>query len=369
MVASDVPAFGRQQGKLAALLDSARRCPLQVRDQSKLARSPPLRIVLDRPVAKSKEVGNLLMIYAAMRGIATHNGDTALPTLMAEVVRRARGGERKFEEQRCGNAALHMLMNEGPFCCDKNPQHKVRERAFGRFDAKLAHVRGGVHSVALYGYLQSWKYWCHVADDLRAELRSLFLLCLDADAQFSRLAAKSARTGTIASLRAPYRVGVHLRLGDYLTAGKGRFKAVVQGYRSFLRSAFAWFERAHPGATFVVLCGRHKGCAVKGSCDHEHDAAGGEDMCQGLLPPSNRDTAIYSEGLTEGEDMALLLSCNGAIVTAGSYGWWGGFLTGGDVVAFGEPYSGDLLQKWSRDDFFPPEWVLFDAHGNRVGRN
>ena len=111
----------------------------------------------------------------------------------------------------------------------------------------------------------------------------------------------------------------------------------------------------------------HECFAVKDSCDHEHDEAGGDDMCTDLLPAGNRADAVYSDGLTEGEDMGLLLSCDGAIVTAGSYGWWGGFLTGGDVVAFGTPYSGKLLDHWNKDDFFPPGWVLFDGDGHQMG--
>ena len=105
---------------------------------------------------------------------------------------------------------------------------------------------------------------------------------------------------------------------------------------------------------------------MKGTCDHERDEQGGEDMCTGLLPEEHRGRAVLSEGLGAGEDMALMLSCDGAIVTAGSYGWWGGFLTGGDVVAYGEPYSGGLLRKWSQNDFFPPHWNLFGASGKRL---
>jgi hypothetical protein len=350
-------------------------CPLQRAAQ--LVRSPPLRLRLKVPVAKSKEVGNLLMLYAAMRGIATANGDTSVPTLRQKLTQSGAKGMVRFAKQgKCANHALHVLMNEGGgFCCAaKGGSGELgflvgREQAFGMFDERIARLSASTTRVSMHGYFQSWKYWCHEAEELRAELRSLFLECLDAQATFARLVGLHQRnggTGGAAALRGGYVVGVHVRLGDYLTAGRGRFGAVIKGYKAFLASAFAWFERAHPGATFIVFCGRHKGCAVKGTCDHEKDEQGGDDMCTGLLPKAQRGRAVLSDGLGAGEDMALLLSCDGAIATAGSYGWWGAFLTGGDVVAYGEPYSGGLLRKWSQNDFFPPHWHLFGASGQRL---
>nr|XP_027226115.1 galactoside 2-alpha-L-fucosyltransferase 2-like [Penaeus vannamei] len=40
----------------------------------------------------------------------------------------------------------------------------------------------------------------------------------------------------------------------------------------------------------------------------------------------------FSSGKSAFEDMALLSSCNHSIVTMGSYGFWTGYLAGGEVV-------------------------------------
>ena len=69
--------------------------------------------------------------------------------------------------------------------------------------------------------------------------------------------------------------------------------------------------------------------------------------------------AIYSPGVSSERDLALMSYCNHTIMTVGTFGWWAGYLAGGITVYYKDfPAPGGNLERWfSRDDFFPPEWV------------
>ncbi|KAL3871028.1 hypothetical protein ACJMK2_039052 [Sinanodonta woodiana] len=58
-------------------------------------------------------------------------------------------------------------------------------------------------------------------------------------------------------------------------------------------------------------------------------------------------------------DMAMLSVCDHMIITSGTFGWWGAWLAGGDVVYFkGFPRPGsEIDQGMCHDDYYPPQWI------------
>ena len=76
-------------------------------------------------------------------------------------------------------------------------------------------------------------------------------------------------------------------------------------------------------------------------------------------PLSAKVVVVYSPGGSSEQDLALLSYCNHTIMTVGTFGWWAGYLAGGITVYYKEfPAPGGNLERWfSRDDFFPSEWV------------
>ncbi|CAL4151127.1 unnamed protein product, partial [Meganyctiphanes norvegica] len=47
---------------------------------------------------------------------------------------------------------------------------------------------------------------------------------------------------------------------------------------------------------------------------------------------AQEDDVIFTELNSDVEDIALLASCSATAMTVGSFGWWAGFLSGGEVV-------------------------------------
>ena len=60
-------------------------------------------------------------------------------------------------------------------------------------------------------------------------------------------------------------------------------------------------------------------------------------------------------------DLTIMSLCDHAVITSGSFGWWGGWLSGGTVIYLRDfPRLGSRLDKPSgfiREEYHPPDWV------------
>jgi galactoside 2-L-fucosyltransferase 1/2 len=84
------------------------------------------------------------------------------------------------------------------------------------------------------------------------------------------------------------------------------------------------------------------------------------DWCERNLIAENR-TVLLAKRHTDVVDLALLSACDHVIMTVGTFGWWAGFLSGGQVVYFKDfpaPHS-SLARAFSKDkkDYFLSEWI------------
>jgi galactoside 2-L-fucosyltransferase 1/2 len=68
----------------------------------------------------------------------------------------------------------------------------------------------------------------------------------------------------------------------------------------------------------------------------------------------------YIAGSTE-MDMATIVECDHVIMTIGSYGWWCGWLAGGDVVYYKRAAlpGSRFAKRINYEDHFYPGWVGF----------
>ena len=72
------------------------------------------------------------------------------------------------------------------------------------------------------------------------------------------------------------------------------------------------------------------------------------------------DVAVaHSEGHDAGFDLAMVSRCDGVIMSTGTYGWWGAWLANKTTIYYSDwPRNGSkLLRYFSREDFFPPNWI------------
>ena len=96
-----------------------------------------------------------------------------------------------------------------------------------------------------------------------------------------------------------------------------------------------YFRQKYKNAFFVVLSNDQKWC---------------KDNIIG-------NNVIFSDFRKAIIDMAVMSLCQHMIITVGTFGWWGGWLSGGIVIYLKDyPRPGSYLAK-SLVDYYPPDWI------------
>ncbi|XP_060074773.1 galactoside alpha-(1,2)-fucosyltransferase 2-like [Ylistrum balloti] len=202
-----------------------------------------------------------------------------------------------------------------------NSQGHGEERA-GAFDSRI-HQLSHSKNWTLHGYFQSWKYFDHIANDVRKAFRfkpSIF------HKAFTKLKA----------LNASITVGVHIRRGDMNSKIE-----LSRGYNVadeiFVKKALTFFRSKLKNPIFVMI---------------------GDDAAWMMSKFSYADIKIATSG-SAAVDLAIMSQCNHSIVTSGTYGWWGAYLAGGETVYFRDyPKPGSWLDKqYNRADYYPSNWI------------
>ncbi|CAF1194612.1 unnamed protein product [Adineta steineri] len=82
-----------------------------------------------------------------------------------------------------------------------------------------------------------------------------------------------------------------------------------------------------------------------------------KQWCRTMLSNRN-DVVVTSDTHSPSEDLAILTLCNHSLITTGTYGWWAGFLTNGQVIYDKSyPKQGSLLARnCPQQDYFPPSF-------------
>ncbi|XP_037796618.1 galactoside alpha-(1,2)-fucosyltransferase 2-like [Penaeus monodon] len=118
-------------------------------------------------------------------------------------------------------------------------------------------------------------------------------------------------TSASSSTAPPMLVGFHIRRTDYVKHAKKMFGARLPGEKYFKRALNYYRTRFKNNVVFV---------------------AASDDMAFIQSKLKTEKDVYYAPGKSASFDMALLSSCNHSIVTMGSYGFWTGYLAGGEVV-------------------------------------
>jgi len=205
---------------------------------------------------------------------------------------------------------------------------KLREPGWAIYGPKTEHLPASNHSLTVF--LQSWKYFLHVEDQLRLDL-TFQTAILERAKRFMEAATPLAWRD-----RDFLKVVIHIRRGDYNTRGQRKF-GWSEPEPDYFNRSMAYYSACHPRVLFVVLSHDKRWC--------RRNVVG--------------DNVVYSIGKSPTEDMAIASLCDHAIITIGSYGWWAAWFAGGVTVTqknFPTPGSA-LLRRLSRQDYYKPEWV------------
>lgn len=133
-------------------------------------------------------------------------------------------------------------------------------------------------------------------------------------------------------------VCVHVRRGDFTSEELKKHGYTVANV-THIKQAMRYYKRKFSKVQFVVLSDDIK-------------------WCKGNI---KRENAVihFSPFTTVSEDMALMTQCNHVALTSGTFGWWGGWLSGGTTLYFTDfPAKGSKLEKsFNFSDYYPKDWL------------
>ena len=177
------------------------------------------------------------------------------------------------------------------------------------------------------GFLQSWRYFDRVKDKVRERLQFKPVIQEQAAAY-----VQSHRKG------AAKMVGIHVRKGDTECGLCGGKRYLLFPSDSYVEKAMAHFQgEVH----FIVASDNSTWCAS-----------------QKVFQRPN--IHVVTETHTGSLDLAILASCDAVITTIGTFGWWAGWLSNGDVVYYKDQFVMDHAinkGKVVEADYYPEGWV------------
>ncbi|XP_043915663.1 galactoside alpha-(1,2)-fucosyltransferase 2-like [Protopterus annectens] len=202
-----------------------------------------------------------------------------------------------------------------------SPEHKKIEGEFVKFS----------------GYPNSWTFYHHIRDEIRKQFTVHEFIREDVNSYLQKI--KGMRKNVTY-------IGVHVRRGDYVHVMPNTWKGVVAD-RDYLEKAMKYFRDKYQEPVFVIT-------------------SDGLDWCKSNLDNSRGD--IYFPGdvtsSTPAVDLAMLIHCNHTIMTIGTFGFWAGYLTGGEVIYLDKyvlPNS-PFLNVFKYEAFYLPEWIGIPAN-------
>ena len=269
-----------------------------------------------------RRLGNTLFVYASFLGTVTQNNYT--PVLHHDTTLS------KFFDTRI----LSSLVNESLF---NTIDFKYRgEPGAIKFDHDLVHKRP-TENLSLEGFFQSYYYFDHIRDTIRREFQFKEMYQSKAKTFLKRETGRMNLTLWHNVLK----IGIHARRGDMLNNGNRKFGFLTADEHYFRKAMDVMRERY--AKDWILLW-------VIVSVDIP--------WCRRNIKPLPGEFAVFSN-YDPATDMAVLTYCDHVILSTGSFGWWAGFLAGGDVI---------YMKNWIRNGteldrisdmrtYFYPHWT------------
>ena len=194
------------------------------------------------------------------------------------------------------------------------------------------------HNLTMDGYFQAWTYFKNVTDDIWKYF-TVKPQYLEEARQFLRESVPGIKT----------RICVHVRRGDFLSESNQKAGRTVADNEYFNKS-MTFFRKQFSDAYFII---------VTEDADWCRNNIFGDDFIF-----SNRHFRLghlidkFGEAVV---DLSIMSLCDHAIITSGTFGWWGGWLSGGTVIYLNDfPRPGSQLDKppaFIREEYYLPDWI------------
>ena len=184
--------------------------------------------------------------------------------------------------------------------------------------------------INLHGYLQSWKYFYQIKDELRENLRFKHHI-LDETRKF-------IHDNTPQHMRSKdvVYVGVHSRRSD-MASWQNWWHGYTTAPPEYFNHSMEYFQKKYPKVVFVVC-------------------SDNIEWTKQNIPHQN---VIFSNFTSPALDLALLSQCNHTITSVGSFGWWAAWMVNGTTTYYKNwPHPGSRIDKQvNKEDYFPPGWI------------
>ena len=298
----DINITGNGEDKNIQIYDIYRTC-----DMSYLRKSQALSFQCTHLMTLAKSLGrtgNLMFQYAALLGVAHRHNFTAVISPKFPLI-------NVFNLPNVADIDTSgMVLLRARKCCTYN-------KKFEKIDIK--------HNYTLYGNLQSWRYFYEINTTIR-RIYKVKNIYLKPAVDFLKRISREGNAN----------VCVHIRRGDMLlrSFSKRGFSVAGLGY---INKAMSYFKTRLTDPLFIVLSDDKRWCKSN----------------------LNRNNTVISPFDTPYVDLALMTLCDHAIITSGTFGWWGAWLSNGNVVYykdFPRPNS-SLETQTNRHDYYPASWV------------
>ena len=182
-------------------------------------------------------------------------------------------------------------------------------------------------NLTLDAHFQSWKYFVNISEQVRSAL-TIKSVYLDVAKSFIAAINNHSTTRII--------IGIHVRRGDFLSSRSLKRGNVIAD-KHYINKSMHFFRERFKYAHFVVC-------------------SDGMKWSQENIVGPDVTFSIFRKPII---DMAIMSLCDHMIITAGSFGWWGGWLSGGTVVYLEDfPRPGSHLDDViPKDSYYPPHWI------------
>ena len=249
-------------------------------------------------------LGNQMFDYASLLGIAGMNNRTAwFPT---------------------SSDLRHLFHVTHLADHDRSKYVTIKVLHVGTYDVNMEHLPP--QDVYINHHIHAWRYFWHMKDEIRRELTLLPPM-------------KKVGMDLLQKLIPPGRekakkIGIHVRLEDVVGNPYGRRAASV----SYLQKATDFMRKKYVDVVFIAACQDDK-------------------WCKDNLKMSD---VVISPPVSAGTHMALLSLCDHMVMTVGTYGWMGSWLSGGDVIYYTNysvPHSHFQNEYNVPADHFLPTWI------------
>ncbi|KAL3864404.1 hypothetical protein ACJMK2_006090 [Sinanodonta woodiana] len=271
--------------------------------------------------ANKGRLGNLMFEFASLTGIAALNNRTLIVGT----------GDYIYKVFDLKNVTV--LDNR-----DVCNTFEVIEETLGccKFDSTLMTLpRGKSFKIGLY--LQSWKYFQLVQDEIRRQYQFR-----DHIKEKARYLVNKIRASYV--YKSPKLIGIHVRIGD-IANEMHNYRGLVIAPEGYIYKAMDYTKARFSDIIFVVASDDLK-------------------WSRSVLSSRANDSIYFlEEGMPPEVDLAVLASCDHVIQTVGTFSWWAGFLSGGLSIYY--PHPGRIGSpgeaRYNYADFFLPNWIPIDV--------